>query len=45
MSVAPALRQRQRISRPLASDTFMAKVERIASHLLRKQKPGSERQE
>ena len=44
MPVAPALRQHQRIRRPFGSDAFMAKVERVASRLLRKQKPGPMRQ-
>ena len=35
-----ALRQHERTGRPLGSNRFMTKMERIAGRLLRKQKPG-----
>ena len=38
-----ALRQHERTGRPLGSDAFMAKVERIAGRPPRKQKPGPKR--
>ena len=39
------LRLHERTGRPLGSDKFIAKVERIAGRLLRKQKPGPKKQE
>ena len=38
-----ALRQHERTGRPLGSEAFMAKVERITGRPLRKQKPGPKR--
>ena len=37
------LRQHERTGRPLGSDKFMARIERITGRLLRKQKPGPKR--
>ena len=40
-----ALRRHERTGRPLGSEKFIAKLERIAGRLLRRQKPGPKTRE